>query len=285
MSEKTIEKSKILIYYNSKMTEYYNLLLEYELSHKKPHCDYKDISNKMKEIIDQEDEIYNSLNVFEIKEIILYVKNTIKSYNERVRLVGHLENRMQAILLNNINGTALETVVNSSIDILTLRDIDGLLDATDEIDEENKNEFYKLWVNEKFAKLKNNSYIERLAIENGFDVYRINPILPKDIEIKYDEKIYARIERNIIFSLMTALDNLNKLDILYMVDHIKITGIYRTFEATIQLIGIKERLAFLRKENFNEFKTIFYLAYGNNNKEQMQHAKKLIRQKEEALNN
>lgn len=285
MSEKTIEKSKILIYYNSKMTEYYNLLLEYELSHKKPHCDYKYISNKMKEIIDQEDEIYNSLNVFEIKEIILYVKNTIKSYNERVRLVGHLENRMQAILLNNINGTALETVVNSSIDILTLRDIDGLLDATDEIDEENKNEFYKLWVNEKFAKLKNNSYIERLAIENGFDVYRINPILPKDIEIKYDEKIYARIERNIIFSLMTALDNLNKLDILYMVDHIKITGIYRTFEATIQLIGIKERLAFLTKENFNEFKTIFYLAYGNNNKEQMQHAKKLIRQKEEALNN
>lgn len=121
------------------MTEYYNLLLEYELSHKKPHCDYKDISNKMKEIIDQEDEIYNSLNVFEIKEIILYVKNTIKSYNERVRLVGHLENRMQAILLNNINGTALETVVNSLIDILTLRDIDGLLDATDEIDEENKN--------------------------------------------------------------------------------------------------------------------------------------------------
>lgn len=84
---------------------------------------------------------------------------------------------------------------------------------------------------------------------------------------------------------MTALDNLNKLDILYMVDHIKITGIYRTFEATIQLIGIKERLAFLTKENFNEFKTIFYLAYGNNNKEQMQHAKKLIRQKEEALNN
>lgn len=284
MNEKTIEKVKMLIFYNRRMIEYYSILEEYEIEHRKPHCSYKDISNKMREIIDKEDEIYNNLNMQEIKEIVTYIENTIKEARIKTRIIGHLGNRMQILLLDyeNANKTSFVSIADSTIDILSLREIDKLLDAADEIDAESIKEFYKYWVISKFAKLRKNRYIEKLAIENDFDICRIKTMSSKDIEAIYGKKAISKLERKYIFSLMADLDKLNKLDSL---NGKEITGIFRTYEAMILLMNIKEKLAFLRKENFNEFKTIFYLAYGNNNKEQMQHAKKLIRQKEEALNN
>lgn len=102
----------------------------------------------------------------------------------------------------------------------------------------------------------------------------------KDIEAIYGEKAISKLERKYIFSLMADLDKLNKLDSL---NGKEITGIFRTCEAMILLMNIKERLAFLRKDAFNEFKKLFYITYGNNNKEQMQHAKGLIRKKRRSI--
>lgn len=288
MDQKTVDKLSKLIFYNKKMMEYYGLFLAYEVENigKKVSCG--DIGSKMKEIIDKEDTIYDSLNVNELNEMFHFVFTDISSAYGRQRIVGHLSDKLQRILLANITFLHEEysvdeehylSMLDSIVDIDSLNRINNMIKTTDGIDNNSYIELLKNWILSKFVRLSRNSYIERIAIDNDFDINKIKLMTFDKIKESLSDDAIAIIEHKYITAMEGELQALSTLDKTTDVD-----PLIRTYTAMTALVNIEVRLEFLRIEAFGEFKDSFMDKYGNNKAEQMRYAKKLILKKEEEFN-
>lgn len=287
MNQETVDKLSMLILYNKSMLEYYRLITEYELENEKKKCNYTDIGNKMKEIIAKEDKIYNNLNVKELNEMLGFVFHGIGSPNERQRMIGHLADALQKKLMSNITFISDDSSVNegnylsmldSKIDIDSLTQIDMMLETTDGIDNDSYKELRKYWTLSKFIRLSRNSYIEKLAIEKDFDVYRIETITFDKIKENLSEEAISSIEQKYIMAIQGELESLSTLD------KVNVNPLVRTYTAMTALVNIEIRLDFLGIEALTRLKTYYIDKYNNCKNEQMEYAKEIIRKKEEELN-
>lgn len=288
MNQETVDKLSMLILYNKSMLEYYRLIIEYELENEKKKCNYTDIGNKMKEIIAKEDKIYNNLNVKELNEMLGFVFHGIGSPNERQRMIGHLADALQKKLMSNITFISDDSSVNegnylsmldSKIDIDSLTQIDMMLETTDGIDNDSYKQLLKYyWTLSKFIRLSRNSYIEKLAIEKDFDVYKIETITFDKIKENLSEEAISSIEQKYIMAIQGELEALSALD------KVNVNPLVRTYTAMTALVNIEIRLEFLGIEALTRLKTYFIDKYDNCKNEQMEYAKKIIRKKEEELN-
>lgn len=287
MDQETVDKLSMLILYNKSMVEYYELLINYAINNKDKKVNCGNIAIKMKEIIDKEDEIYKSLNFKQLNQMLHFALNGIGLGHRRTRIVGHISSNLQQIIMSNENfldddslnnETNILLLLDSKVDIDSLKQIKGMIETTSGIDNESHNELLKHWVLTKFVLLGRNSYIEKLAIDNDFDIYKMQLESFSEIKENMTDELINKIEHKFIAAMK------GELEVLSTLDKIAANPLARTYTAMTALVNIETRLEFLEIESFIEFKDYFISKYGNNRNEQMIYAKKLIRKKEEELN-
>ena len=288
MDQETVDKLSMLILYNKQMIEYYELLINYEINNKGKKVSCSNIAFKMKEIIDKEDAIYKSLNIKQLDQMLNFAFNGIGLGHGRTRIVGHLSSNLQQIVMANVmfldddnlnNETNILTMLDSKIDIDSLTQIKKMINNTKGIDDKSHNELLKQWILAKFVLLSRNSDIEKLAIDNDFDINKIHLESFSEIKENMTDELINKIEHKFIATMEAELEVLSTLD------KADANPLARTYTAMTALVNIQTRLEFLEIESFIEFKDYFISKYGNNRNEQMIYAKKLIRKKEEDLNN
>ena len=157
--------------------------------------------------------------------------------------------------------------------------IDKMLENTDGIDDESSMEFFKYWTLSKFLKLSKNNYIEKLAIKNDFDPYRIPIMSVDDIRDKFGEETFIKIEDKFVTTIVGELKALSELS------QANICPLVRTYMALTSLANIEVRLDFLSLEALIALKMHFRELYGDSKDVQMLHAKKLLLKKEEEFYN
>lgn len=283
MDQETVDKLSMLIFLNKSMVEYYELLVKYAINNKDKKVNCGNIASKMKEIIDKEDEIYKSLNFKQLNQMLHFVLNGIGLGHGRTRIVGHISSNLQQIIMSNDddslnNETNILSLLDSKVDIDSLKQIKEMIETTSGIDNESHNELLKCWVLTKFVLLGRNSYIEKLAIDNDFDIYKMQLESFSEIKENMTDELINKIEHKFIAAMN------GELEVLSTLDKIDANPLARTYTAMTALVNIETRLEFLDIESFIEFKDYFISKYGNNRNEQMIYAKKLIRKKEEELN-
>lgn len=287
MDQETVDKLSMLILYNKQMIEYYELLINYEINNKGKKVSCSNIAFKMKEIIDKEDAIYKSLNIKQLDQMLNFAFNGIGLGHGRTRIVGHLSSNLQQIVMANVmfldddnlnNETNILTMLDSKIDIDSLTQIKKMINNTKGIDDKSHNELLKQWILAKFVLLSRNSDIEKLAIDNDFDINKIHLESFSEIKENMTDELINKIEHKFIAAMEAELEVLSTLD------KADANPLARTYTAMTALVNIQTRLEFLEIESFIEFKDYFISKYGNNRNEQMIYAKKLIRKKEEELN-
>ncbi len=287
MDQETVDKLSMLILYNKQMIEYYELLINYEINNKGKKISCSNIAFKMKEIIDKEDAIYKSLNIKQLDQMLNFAFNGIGLGHGRTRIVGHLSSNLQQIVMANVmfldddnlnNETNILTMLDSKIDIDSLTQIKKMINNTKGIDDKSHNELLKQWILAKFVLLSRNSDIEKLAIDNDFDINKIHLESFSEIKENMTDELINKIEHKFIAAMEAELEVLSTLD------KADANPLARTYTAMTALVNIQTRLEFLEIESFIEFKDYFISKYGNNRNEQMIYAKKLIRKKEEELN-
>lgn len=288
MDQETVDKLSMLILYNKQMIEYYELLINYEINNKGKKVSCSNIAFKMKEIIDKEDAIYKSLNIKQLDQMLNFAFNGIGLGHGRTRIVGHLSSNLQQIVMANVmfldddnlnNETNILTMLDSKIDIDSLTQIKKMINNTKGIDDKSHNELLKQWILAKFVLLSRNSDIEKLAIDNDFDINKIHLESFSEIKENMTDELINKIEHKFIATMEAELEVLSTLD------KADANPLARTYTAMTALVNIETRLESLGIESFIEFKDYFISKYGNNRNEQMIYAKKLIRKKEEELNN
>lgn len=288
MDQETVDKLSMLILYNKQMIEYYELLINYEINNKGKKISCSNIAFKMKEIIDKEDAIYKSLNIKQLDQMLNFAFNGIGLGHGRTRIVGHLSSNLQQIVMANVmfldddnlnNETNILTMLDSKIDIDSLTQIKKMINNTKGIDDKSHNELLKQWILAKFVLLSRNSDIEKLAIDNDFDINKIHLESFSEIKENMTDELINKIEHKFIATMEAELEVLSTLD------KADANPLARTYTAMTALVNIETRLESLGIESFIEFKDYFISKYGNNRNEQMIYAKKLIRKKEEELNN
>ena len=288
MDQETVDKLSMLILYNKQMIEYYELLINYEINNKGKKVSCSNIAFKMKEIIDKEDAIYKSLNIKQLDQMLNFAFNGIGLGHGRTRIVGHLSSNLQQIVMANVmfldddnlnNETNILTMLDSKIDIDSLTQIKKMINNTKGIDDKSHNELLKQWILAKFVLLSRNSDIEKLAIDNDFDINKIHLESFSEIKENMTDELINKIEHKFIATMEA------ELEILSTLDKADANPLARTYTAMTALVNIETRLESLGIESFIEFKDYFISKYGNNRNEQMIYAKKLIRKKEEELNN
>ena len=287
MDQETVDKLSMLILYNKSMMEYYELLVNYAINNKDKKVNCGSIAIKMKEIIDKEDAIYKSLNIKQLDQMLNFAFNGIGLGHGRTRIIGHLSSNLQQIVMANVmflnddnlnNETNILTMLDSKIDIDSLTQIKKMINNTKGIDDKSHNELLKQWILAKFVLLSRNSDIEKLAIDNDFDINKIHLESFSEIKENMTDELINKIEHKFIAAMEAELEVLSTLD------KADANPLSRTYTAMMALVNIETRLEFLEIESFIEFKDYFISKYGNNRNEQMIYAKKLIRKKEEELN-
>lgn len=285
MSDETVNKLSMLMLYNKSMMHYYDLIINYELEHIGKKTNYGELGYKMMEIINEEQKIYNNLSIPEINQMLHFVLNAVTSPNGRQRIIGHLADVLQKLLMSkiesfedcSIDDFSYLSMIDSKIDIDSLIKINVKLNTTDGIDKKSTNELLKYWTLSKFVKLSRNFYVEKFAIKNDFDVFRMSTMPFEHIKGNLDADAITSIERKLIIAIESELMALENLE------NVKIDPLVRTYTAMTVFINNEIRLGFLEIEALNEVKSYFSEKYGNTKNEQLLYVKELIRKKEEEL--
>ena len=190
MSEEVLNKLNMLIFYNNEMTKHYSCLIAFESFSGGEKGFYKKTKAEMNKIITLENEIYNSLNEFEIHEMIGYLSDCKFHIDCKTRIITHLydlySRKIYAKIFSlnpDVTNDKLNviSILDSKIDVQSLVLLDSKLEYG-ELDSRTHNEFLKKWLVSKFVLLGRNAYIEDLALKNDFDVFEIK--LPSFEEIK-----------------------------------------------------------------------------------------------------
>ena len=237
---------------SSVIISFYNELLGYTLRDMKDSDEYNACLDKIRKMIVMEDNEYNKLN---LKQVNYYIRRLNKSHMHTPvddRYIEKLTNRRrilsgEAVIDGDI---LLSTIFDSKIIIDTFKSVFYRIEEFD-ADDEFKSQLMELFNTSLFYFFTSNNFLERNALENGFDVLKLPNINYEKIGDYVISENSKNTFKRYIDEALTFLDMLSG-DNDIMLTYVALLEISR-IEIMLQYVSAPEIEQILDK--LNKYKT------------------------------
>ena len=178
--------------------------------------EYKEILAKLKKSVKVENDEYQKLTNEELLTCLIALENNSYHNSSIARHYSKLNHELQIREGNQVlNDNLLNDVISTKLLIDVLKRLDLKIERITndmEFSEEDitiLNIFHRV---HKFSYLFSNNYIESLALEYNFDIYKMPKLFFSDIEMDYNIEFYKNSKPLFLKYATDSIDELLKID-------------------------------------------------------------------------
>lgn len=250
------------------VTTYYKMLMNLASQDKDKTDEFYEIIDKLKKAVDGEEQLYNNLTSEEYDELIKYYQgNKLQSSTDAriyIRVKNYQRLNLPSLIIYDKN-ILLSSVITAKLIIDVLKMVNQKIDDL----EDNDKEIIKLYANIiNITYLSSNEFIEKIALNNDFDINEIPVINFSNIEKTFNVKFINEAQDLLMQYVNDSYEELNSLN--YEDEYLN------EYTKLLELSRIEIMIPYLNKDNLLRVKELC----NTGNSDLFTEIKKLIKNKE-----
>lgn len=265
------------------ITATYEKLLKLEFIDLTDGVEYEDTINNLKRYVDMENEFYHKLTKIDIDTYFNLIKDIHRFNNQVDARIYSRMNDIKRINDGNIsidNNILLSSVISSKLTIDILKNVHNKIKELEDNSEFTVDDVMSLQLYETrfmYHYLTSNYFIERLSLENNFDLNEIPGYSYQDIEKRFNIQFINNIQNNFYNYVIESLNQLTniKSDDKYLL----------IYSSIFEIARIEAMLPYLNSDSINKLLATIEehtIKYDSNSA--LRKIKKIINKRKEEFN-